>query len=236
MRTICIILSVFICLVLLWHLLTLRYYQPAGIVLYLCMKRGGKSCTVAKNCLKFTKKGITTYCNCDDISVPGVRIFNTEDLGRYKVENSHIELDEVALWYDNRAWKQNQQKNADFVKWLRSVGHLNITVNMYSQDYSIDKRIRQLCDAIYIGKKYLRVITVWRRLKKQIAIKDSALDAESQIVDSLDFTPWYLPGSVKFTWIPKYIGWFDSFKDLYSTEGPLPYHLSVPDNTVENEG
>lgn len=226
MKTLCIILSIFICLVLIWHLLTLKYYQPAGIVLYLCMKRGGKSCTVAKNCLRYTKKGIPTYCNADDISVPDVRIFDMAHLGRYRVSDAHIEIDEISMWYDNRAWKQNQQKNADFVRWLRSTGHLNLTVNMYSQDYSVDKRIRQLCDAIYIGKKYLRVITVWRRLKKQIAIKDSALDAESQIVDSLDFTPWWMPGSIKITWIPKYIGWFDSFKDLYQTEGDLPYRLS----------
>lgn len=227
MKTICIILSIFICLVLLWHLLTLKYYQPASITLYLCMKRGGKSCTVAKNCLKARKKGRTVYCNCDDISVPDVRIFNMEQLGKYKVENAHIEIDEISLWYDNRAWKKNAEKNERFVAWLRSTGHKNLTVNMYSQDYSVDKRIRQLCDAIYIGKKYLRVITVWRRLRKEIAIKDSALDAESQVVDSLSFTPWYLPGSLKLTWIPKYIGWFDSFKDLYYTDGELPYTINV---------
>lgn len=223
----CIALSIFICLIIIWHLLTLKYWQPDDIVLYLCMKRGGKSCTVAKNCLKFKRRKQLVYCNCDDISIPGIRVFNTEDLGKYSVRNAHIELDEAAMWFDNRAWKQNQQKNADFIKWLRSTGHLNLTVNMYSQDYSIDKRIRQLCSAIYIGRKYLRVFTVWRRLKKNIAIKDSALDAESQIVDALDFTPWFIPGSIKITFIPRYVNYFNSFKDLYQTQGELPYHINV---------
>lgn len=234
-KDICIIFSVIIAFGIVWHLATLKYYSPPGLQLFLAQKRAGKSCLVAKNCLRSVKRGITTYCNCDDISIPNIRIFNVEDLGKYRVADAHLEIDEISLWYDNRSWKKNHEKNEEFVKLLRSAGHLGLTINMYSQDYSVDKRIRQLCDAIYIGKKYLRVITVWRRLKKEIAIKESAIDAESQIVDSINFTPWWMPGSIKITWIPRYVGYFDSFKDLYATQGALPFHLSSSGDEDERQ-
>lgn len=49
------------------------------------------------------------------------------------------------------------------------------------------------------------------------------MTAESQIVDELNFTPWWLPGSIKITYIPRYIKYFDSFKDLQDYKENLPY-------------
>lgn len=80
-----------------------------------------------------------------------------------------------------------------------------------------------MCDNIYIGSKYFRVFTVWRRLRKNVAIKDSAMDAQSQIVDALAFTPWWLPGSIKITYIPRYTKYFDSYKPLKEYKGDLQY-------------
>lgn len=80
-----------------------------------------------------------------------------------------------------------------------------------------------MCDNIYIGSRYFRVLTIWRRLRKNVAIKDAAMDASSQIVDQLNFTPWWIPGSIKITYIPRYIQYFDSFKVLKEYDGDLPY-------------
>lgn len=80
-----------------------------------------------------------------------------------------------------------------------------------------------MCDNIYIGQRWFRVFTLWRRLRKNVAIKDAAMDASSQIVDQLNFTPWWIPGSIKITYIPKYVKYFDSFKVLKTYDGDLPY-------------
>lgn len=225
-KDICIILSILISLGILWHLLTLKYIQKDNVNLFIAQKRCGKSCTIVKSCFNGLKHGRDVYCNCDDISIPGIKIFDVENLGKYSIRDAQIEIDEISMWYDNRNWKKNHQNNEEFVKLLRSAGHLRLQLNLYTQDYSVDKRIRQLADSVYIGRKYLRVLTVWRKLKKEIQIKESALDAESQIVDALDFVPWWKPGSIKLTWIPKYVGYFDSFKDIYSTYGDLPFTWS----------
>ena len=82
-----------------------------------------------------------------------------------------------------------------------------------------------MCDDIYIGVKYFRVLTVWRRLRKNVAIKEAAMDRESQIVDELKFTPWWIPGSILLTYIPKYVKYFDSYKDLQEYEGKLRYTI-----------
>ena len=88
-----------------------------------------------------------------------------------------------------------------------------------------EKKIRTMCDNIYIGQRWFRVLTVWRRLRKNVAIKDAAMDASSQIVDQLNFTPWWIPGSIKITYIPKYVKYFDSFKVLKQYDGDIPYHI-----------
>ena len=80
-----------------------------------------------------------------------------------------------------------------------------------------------MCDNIYIGTRILRVLTIWRRLRKNVAIKEEALTAESQIVDELKFTPILIPGSIKITFIPLYIKYFDSFKDLQAYQEYLSY-------------
>lgn len=80
-----------------------------------------------------------------------------------------------------------------------------------------------MCDNIYIGTRYFRVLTVWRRLRKNVTIKEEAMTAESQIVDELNFTPWWMIGSIKITYIPRYIKYFDSFKDLQDYKENMTY-------------
>lgn len=224
----------FLCLIIIlivWHFITLKYLNPYTMDLYIANKGAGKSCTLSKNVLKYIKSGKPVYTNADDINISGTRIFNTYDLGYYFVEDSYILIDEVSLFFDNRNAlnKKYMQQSKDFVQWLRECRHDRLCIDLFTQSYDCDKKIRTMCDNIYIGTRYFRVLTIWRRLRKNVAIKDSALDAESQIVDALKFTPWWIPGSIKVTYIPKYIKYFDSFKALKVYQGNLSY------KTVNNE-
>lgn len=205
---------------IIWHFATLKYINPYTMRLFIAAKGIGKSSSAAKYLLKNQKHGLKVYTNMDDVNISGVRVYETLDLGTYKVENAYIQIEEVSLYFDNRNYKNTSK---EFIKWLRSVRHHKLRVDLFTQSYDCDKKIRTMCDDIYIGTKYFRVLTVWRRLRKSIAIKDAALDAESQIVDELKFTPIWLPGSVLITYIPKYTKYFDSFKDLQQYKGNLLY-------------
>lgn len=203
-----------------WHFLTLKYINPYTMDLYIGNKGCGKSSTIAKHVKNDIRKGIHTYVNADDININGVRIYDTFDLGHKKVTDAKIYVDEVSLFFDNRNFKNTSK---EFIKWLREVRHNRLRVELYTQSYDCDKKIRTMCDNIYIGQRWFRVLTIWRRLRKNVAIKEEAMTAESQIVDELNFTPWFLPGSIKITYIPRYIKYFDSFKDLQDYKENIPY-------------
>lgn len=203
-----------------WHFLTLKYINPYTMDLYIANKGAGKSTQLAKNVLKACKRGQKVYTNDKDLKINGVRLFDTFDLGHYYVSNGYLAVDEISLYFDNR---NHRNTSKEFIEWLREVRHNRLMVDLFSQSYDCDKKIRTMCDNIYIGSKYFRILTVWRRLRKNVAIKDSAMDAQSQIVDALAFTPWWQPGSIKITYIPAYIKYFDSYKPLKEYKGDLAY-------------
>jgi hypothetical protein len=201
--------------------------------LFIANKGAGKSTTVRKFAQKYIRRKIPVYANMEDIKINGVHVYDTMDLGKYKVENAYIIVDEVSLFFDNRNYKQTSK---EFIRWLRSVRHHKLRVDLFTQSYDCDKKIRTMCDDIYIGVKYFRVLTVWRRLRKNVAIKERAMDRESQIVDELKFTPWWVPGSILITYIPKYIKYFDSYKDLQEYDGQLKYTIVRDGYTTKKIG
>lgn len=203
-----------------WHLLTRKYKQNPAISLWIAQIGAGKSSTMAKNILKATSDNKTVYCNCEDVNIPKTRIFKTYDLGNYKVQDAQIEVDEISVYYDNRNYKQT---SAQFIRWLRYIRHERLSCNLYTQSYDVDKKIRTLCQRIWFGQKVLRVFTIWRKLRKSIALRDDALSADTQIADQLKFEPWFIPGNIKITFIPKYVKYFDSFKSLDNYQGDLEY-------------
>lgn len=226
---------IFDSLILIWHLLTRKYINKNTMDLYLGNKGCGKSASEVKYIIEAQRNGETCYANATDIKLVGLRVFETYDLGKYRVSDAHIFIDELSLYFDNRQAlnKKSANNSQQFIAWLREIRHLNLKVDMFSQSYDCDKKIRTMCDNIYIGKRYFRVLTVWRRLRKNIAIKEEAMTAESQIVDELNFTSWLIPGSIKITFIPKYIKYYDSFKDLQHYESTMRYRERVKGYKVE---
>lgn len=169
----------------------------------------GKTTMMVAEATKGIKKGRTVYSNIA-IDVPEVRVFHAEDigLGKYFEPESLVLIDEPNLYWDNRQFKSIKK---DTIEWFRLYRHNRVTIKMYTQTFDIDKKLRALCSDIHICQKILGTITLIRRLQKNIKIKDSALDAESQIVDELKFVPIFMPGAFKINFIPKWTKYFDSY-------------------------
>ena len=216
-----------LCVVLVYCFIFRKYIiRPYKFQLYIGKPRCGKTTMMTKAAIQAIKHNRTVYCNVN-IEVPGVRLFNAADINleHFFEPESLILIDEPNLYWDNRTFKDKGRKST--IEWFRLYGHNRVNIKMYTQTLDVDKKLRYLASDCYICKKYLGTITVSRRLKKQITIKESAVDAESQIVDELDFVPIFYPGSFYITFIPRWTKYFDSYS---MPEGiPIQYQTKERD-------
>ena len=58
------------------------------------------------------------------------------------------------------------------------------------------------------------VFSYGKKISKVVDIKESAMSADSQVVDTLKFQSILVPNSRQFTFIPKYIKYFDSYENM----------------------
>lgn len=210
---------------LVYCLIFIKYLiRPYKFQLFIGKPGSGKTSMMTKEAINGIKRRKSVYCNVW-IDVPDVKQFNAReiDLNHFFEPDSVVLIDEPNLYWDNRTFKEKGRKET--VEWFRLYRHNKVNIKMYTQTLDVDKKLRYLASDCYIVKKYLGTITVARRLKKQITIKESAVDAESQIVDELDFVPIFFPGSIKFTFIPKWTKYFDSFA--------MPSGIPIQYQTIE---
>lgn len=206
-------------LILISTVTSLLYYNPYQLTIFMGNMGVGKSSMVAKLCIKYLKKGRTVYCNCDDIKLNGVRVFSTKDIGKYSMHDAIVIIDEASLYFDNRNFKETSK---EFIQWLRSIRHNRLVVYVLSQNYDMDLKIRRAATGIYLGTKFFSCFTIWRKLKKNIAIKTNAMNAETSIVDELKFVPIWNLSAIKCIFLPRYFRYFESFKALTETK-PIEY-------------
>lgn len=212
---------------LIYCLIFIKYLiRPYKFQLFIGKPGSGKTSDMTKDAVKGIKRKKPVYCNVD-LDVPGVRKFNARDINleHYFDKNSIVLIDEPNLYWDNRTFKDKNRIST--VEWFRLYRHNQVNIKMYTQTLDVDKKLRYLASDVYIVKKYLGTISVARRLKKQITIKESAMDAESQIVDQLDFVPIFFPGSIKITFIPRWTKYFDSFA--------MPSGIPIEYQTIERK-
>lgn len=181
-------------------------------VLYVGKPRSGKTTLMTKHAYQWLKKykgKRKVYCNIQ-LGISGVYHFEPTDISIDKQfdEGSLVLIDEPNLYWDNRQYKTTKK---DTIEWFRLYGHNKCNVRIYSQTFDIDKKLRNLLSDIFLVRKFMGTISICRRVDKNITIKDSAMDAESQIVDELKFSPWFIPSNWHFTFIPRWTKYFDSF-------------------------
>lgn len=193
-------------LILIVSVLTRRFRNPWKLYMIFGKKGSGKSTFLVKTALKYMEKGYIVYTNMSDLMISGVRLINIEDLGDFvPVSDSLLLVDEVGMIWDNRNFKSFKPSVRDFFKLQR---HYKVLVYLASQTFDIDKKLRDLTDAMFLHVNLFGVLSIGKRIFKSITLTESTSEAESRIAENLKFAPIW---NWSFTWIPKYKKYFESF-------------------------
>lgn len=184
---------------------TRKYLNPYKLYLVFGKKGSGKSTYLVKLARKYMKRGWIVYTNMEELFIPGVRHFDIRHLGDFVPEaHSLLLLDEVGMIWDNRDYKTFKPQVRDFFKLQR---HYHVLVYMASQTFDVDKKLRDLCDGMFLHSNFARVFTLGKRITRKVIITEAVGDAESRISENLVICPFW---DWTLTYIPKYAKFFDS--------------------------
>ena len=113
------------------------------------------------------------------------------------------------IW-DNRGFKNFPHEVRDYFKLQRHYKHVVI---LASQTFDVDKKIRDLADEMYLVTKRFRVFSYAKKILRQTVLVEATGQSPSKIDENLVFDSllFFWAGSRKFTYIPKYTKYFDSF-------------------------
>lgn len=214
---------IFIGFILIWHFLTKKFINPYTLNMYIGKKGSGKSTILSAHAYEALKKDISVYSS-EDIKF---NIYNkasdqVETLQTIVIDPIHIYdysfpagslvlIDEVNTFWDNRQFKSMDPKT---VMWFRYQRHYHVKVELYSQSFDIDLKLRNLVDNFYVCSKIARIFVFANHLVKKPVVVHPVGDAPSSIQDDFIEDPKLLKllfGS-KIYYIPKWIKYFDSFK------------------------
>lgn len=166
-------------------------------------KGAGKSTYLAKQAIKFHKKGWQVYST---VEVPFAKIITDEDLknfGRSRFpENSLILIDEVGMIWDNRDFKNFNHFTRDYFKLQR---HYKNRIILFSQSFDVDKKLRDLTDDMRLVKRVGKVTIVKKILKKVDVATDH--NGQGSLAEVYKFASIL---SNRFIFLPRYYDVFDS--------------------------
>lgn len=191
-----------------FHVATKKYLNPYKLIFIFGKKGSGKSTLLTKYALDYVKRGWNVYST---ESCPGTYKISPEDVGYvYFPPKSVIIVDEVGMIWDNRGFKNFPTKVRDYFKLQRHYKHVVI---LASQTFDVDKKIRDLADEMYLVTKKFRVFSYAKKILRQTVLVEATGQSPSKIDENLVFDSLLLfwAGSRKFTYIPKYTQYFDSF-------------------------
>lgn len=183
-----------------------KYNNPNKLIFIFGKKGSGKSTYMVSLMLQHLRKGWTVYTNMDDVNIPGVRIMSAEAL-KTCVPDAHsvLFIDEGGLIWDNRGFKSFDKGYTEFFKLQRKY---KCKVYINSQDFDIDKKIRQLTDSMVLMSSIAGCIGVVRPIVRKVALVEASAAGESRIADNLRFGNIL---SFRFLWLPSYFRYFDSY-------------------------
>ena len=156
------------------------------------------------------QKGYKVFSN---VEIFGTYKFDPEEFGFVQFPpKSVILIDEVSLIWDNRNFKSFKPEVA---RYLRLMRHYKNIVFMFSQSFDVDKKIRDLCDQMYLASNIFGFLSVARKIKKTPTLhqpsegSDGSRQQEGFITENYTFYP---PSEWICTYIPRYIKFFNSFE------------------------
>jgi hypothetical protein len=171
-------------------------------------KGAGKTTLLTKLAIQHRLRGWKVY---SDVYIPFTYRIKTEDIGiKHIPPNSVLLIDEVGMVWDNRNFKNFNEKVRD---WFKLQRHYKVKVYMFSQAFDIDKKLRDLTDAMYLIEMKLRIFSYGKKIIRRPTLREATSDGESKLVDDMrwDNILFFWCGSRIFTFIPKYAKYYDSF-------------------------
>ena len=210
MQIVFFLLVAVLALMAVFHICTRKYLNPYKLIFIFGKKGSGKSTLLTKYAFEYNKMGYNVYAT---ETIPGTYKIDPEDIGVVQFPpRSCIIVDEVGMLWDNRNFKTFPAHVRDYFKLQRHYRHVVI---LASQTFDVDKKIRDLADEMYLVSKKFRVFSYAKKiLRRTVLLKSQANQGgESRIAEDLVFDSLLLcwAGSRKFTYIPKYTKYFDSF-------------------------
>lgn len=204
-----------------YHLV--KYRNPYKLFMVFGKKGSGKSTLMCKLALKYAKKGYTVYSNT---YIPGTYQIENSDVGYFHFNHDSVVLiDEVGMVWDNRDYKNFQKPVRNYFKLQRHYKHI---VFLFSQSFDVDKKLRDLTDSMYLITNFMNCFSFARRINKLITIShgDKNSTGESKLIDDYRFDPliFFFVGSVKFTYIPRYVKYFDSYEAPELPKKDFPFN------------
>lgn len=182
-----------------------KYNNPYKLLMVFGKKGSGKSTLLVKWMIRDLRRGWHVYTDMSEIALDGINLINAKDLAKWSPPpNSSVYLDEVGITFDNR---QYQQFNTGLRDWFKLQRHYKCKVVLASQSFDIDVKLRNLTDKLFLQTNIGNIIGISRPIERTVTLTDANM-GESRIADQLKFGKIW---SWRFTWLPKYHKYFDSF-------------------------
>ena len=137
-----------------------------------------------------TKHSIDSkYTVVSNVAIKGALKLDNGDLGKYDMsfggDGCHVVYDEASMDFDNRNFKQFAKTDSPLYFSIHR--HMNNRVDVFSQGYDIDKRIRDRVGPqglFHLSKINLKGFVMYRRIKKILFIRKD----DKQIIDGFEYT------------------------------------------------
>lgn len=219
--------------VLFLNIATLKYKNPYRLTMIFGKKGSGKSTTLTRLALEARKAGKEVFAN---IPLPGAHLIKESDIGFFDIPpESVLIVDEAGMIWDNRHFKNFKPEVRD---WFKLQRHHRVRVYLASQTFDIDKKIRDLCDDMYLVECRFRIFAYGRRILRKITLTKPIGDAEAKITEELSFDSilFCWAGSRLCTLIPRYAGVFDSFQVQRLPQPKTPYPVCASGAPLPSRG
>lgn len=194
--------------------LTRKYVNPYKLIFLFGKKGSGKSTLLQKLTYRYLKRNWTVYStepSCDS----RVKFLDPTQIFDYAFpQKSCILIDEVSLIWDNRDFKKMDKR---IVEWFRYQRHHKCRVYFFSQTFDIDKKLRDLCDDMYLVDKKFRVFVVASHIVRKPVVVHPGPESPARIDDDMVVDGPLLAffGGKLFAFIPYWARKFDSYTTDY---------------------
>jgi len=191
------------------------------VQLYFGVPRCGKTTLLSKFVYQAirSKKYQNVYCNID-LNIVGYHRVTSEDIGKYRLHDGILYIDEAAIEYDSRDFKNFKK---ELVRFFMMHGHFRLTVVMFSQfPDSVDKKIRAITtDCFMVYKPFLTGLwwSKYYRIPYGIVIPDNG-DRLGEIIQGYKQPPLLTKLFAHRVFRPKWYKYFNSWEEYYLP--PLP--------------